>query len=529
MTNRRLSLPAALLVVAVSLLIAPSSGSGGLAQASAAGVLPTGAVGTFAAGDNPTAVAVQGNYAYLTNYCGIYCYGPLDVIDVSNPAQPTLVGSTPSSWGTAGIAVQGSFAYTTGYYANPNYLRVMDISQPTTPFTAAAFTLTGVHPQAVAVQGSYAYMIDYGSSKLQVIDVSNPAASAFSACENTSPNSLPLLGSVSTDTGPSSVAVQGQDAYVVNAVSGSLQVIDVSNPASPAVIGSASLGSGGTSGTSYSGVALQGSYAYVADYNTNTLQVIDVSNPASPSLVASVPAGANPDAVYVAGHYAFVTNKSDSTLQVFDIAAPASPASLGTVPTGASPDSVFVSGQYAYVSNYAGGTLQIFDMSGLGLAAGSFSPPLPPVDPPADQCGGPGPGNGWFWPPPVVSPPAAHSVGGGPPNSSLLPASVVSPPVEQGVGNITILSLQVTGRVVTLAVQVPAAGKLMVSGSDIRPVTRRLGGSARIKIKLVLAKAAMASSSRRHKHHQRPRVSLKAAFKPTSGSSSLATVTITLA
>jgi hypothetical protein len=379
--NRRLLLLLLGLVLAgaAALLIARGSANSGLARASASGALPSAAIGTFtaAAGDNPTAVAVEGNYAYLTNYCGIYCYGPLDVIDVSNPAQPTLVGSTPSSWGTAGIAIQGSLAYTTGYHANPNYLRVMDISKPTAPFSAAAFTLTGAHPQAVAVQGPYAYMIDYGSSKLEVIDVSNPAASAFSVADNTSPNSLPLLGSVSTDTGPSSVAVQGQDAYVVNAVSGSLQVIDIANPASPAVIGSANLGSGGTSGTSYSGVALQGSHAYVADYNTNTLQVIDVSNPASPSLVASVPAGANPDAVYVAGHYAFVTNKSANTLQVFDVSNPVSPALLGTIPTGSSPDSVFVSGQHAYVSNYAAATLQIFDMSSLDLAAGSFS--LPPV------------------------------------------------------------------------------------------------------------------------------------------------------
>jgi hypothetical protein len=355
-------------------VVAPVAGHGSsaLAQGGGANELPTSAIGTFSrpADGQPTAVAVAGNYAYLTYACGTHCYSPLDVIDISNPAAPTLVGATAVSWGTAGIAVQGSYAYTTGYYANPNYLRMVDVSNPANPFSVAAFTLAGAHPQAVAVQGPYAYMLDYGTNQLEVIDVSN-----------TSPSSLPLLGSTPTDAGPSSIALQSHYAYVVNAVDGTVEVIDLADPTHPSVVGRASLGAAGASGTSYSGIAVQGSFAYVADDNANALQVIDISNPASPSVVASVPAGQGPTAVAVQDQRAFVTNKASDTLQVFDIRSPTAPASLGTVPTDAGPGAMAVSGNDVLVANYSGGTLQIFDMgSGSGLPTGP-QPPGSPVAP----------------------------------------------------------------------------------------------------------------------------------------------------
>lgn len=358
----RLSRRFVLLGVVLAGVVAPVAGNGSSALAQ----LPATAIGTFSrpADGHATAVAVGGNYAYLTYFCGVYCYSPLDVIDISNPAAPTLVGNTQVSWGTAGIAVQGSYAYTTGYYSNPNYLRVVDVSDPTNPFSAAAFTLAGSHPQSVAVQGSDAYMLDYGTNQLEVIDVSNPALSAFSQDQNTSPSSLPLVGRTTTDAGPSSIALQSHYAYVVTAVGGTVEVIDVADPANPSVVGRVSLGATGASGRSYSGIAVQGSFAYVADHNANALKVIDISNPASPTAVASVPTGQGPIAVAVQGQRAFVTNKASNTLQVFDVGSPTAPASLGTVPTEAGPDALAVSGSDVLVANYAAGSLQIFDMSG---------------------------------------------------------------------------------------------------------------------------------------------------------------------
>ncbi len=357
---------ASLVAVAAMLALAPS-----------AVALPTTPVGTFGRpGDgSATAVAVAGHHAYVTHACGEGCYGPLEVIDVADPARPTLVGATPLSWGTSGIAVAGSYAYTTGYSANPNYLRMIDISRPDQPFTAAAFTQVGTHPQAVEVDGSFAYMVDYGSDRLEVIDVSDASAGTFDVDLNSSPVSLPLRGEIATDAGPSDVAVRGHVVYVVSAVDGTLQTIDATDAAHPTVAGRVSLGGGGTRGVAYSGIALSDTYAYVADANANALKVIDVSDPARPAIVATTPAGQNPTAIAVQGDRAFVTNKASNTLQVFDIAQPTRPRSLGTIPTDAGPTAVAASGHHVYVANATGGSLQIFDMNHNGpppAPSGSF-------------------------------------------------------------------------------------------------------------------------------------------------------------
>lgn len=348
---------------------AAARSSGPAARPGGAGGLPSGPVGAYdtGSGNHPTAVAVVGDYAYVVNGCGLTCYGPLDVLDVANPAAPTLAGSTPVSWGARAIAVQGRYAYVTGFYANPNYMRIMNVSRPTAPSSAAAFTITGSHPLGIAVRGPFAYMLDYGANRLDVINVSNPAASSFSNNLNSSYNSLPLAAQIGTAVGPSHIAIEGRFAYVVDSVADDLQVISIAQPADPVVVGtSARLGARGTRGQPTCDVAVEGSYAFVANANDDQLQVIDVAHPARPVVVATVPAGVLPDALSVQGRYAYVANRGSDTLEVVDVGTPRAPTVLGTVPTGAAPDSVAVSDGDAYVTDYAGHTLQVFDLGALG-------------------------------------------------------------------------------------------------------------------------------------------------------------------
>jgi hypothetical protein len=63
--------------------------------------------------------------------------------------------------------------------------------------------------------------------------------------------------------------VAGRYAYVANYV-GSLQIFDVSNPTNAISVGSVSTGSGPIS------VAVSGRYAYVVNFNGNTLQIFDL-------------------------------------------------------------------------------------------------------------------------------------------------------------------------------------------------------------------------------------------------------------
>ena len=74
--------------------------------------------------------------------------------------------------------------------------------------------------------------------------------------------------------------VVGGLAYVADGSSG-LQIVDISNPAAPFIRGAVD-----TPGDA-SDVIVAGALAYIAD-GTSGLQIIDVSNPAAPKLVRSV-------------------------------------------------------------------------------------------------------------------------------------------------------------------------------------------------------------------------------------------------
>jgi hypothetical protein len=91
------------------------------------------------------------------------------------------------------------------------------------------------------------------------------------------------------------------------------------------------------------------------------------------------------------------------------------------------------------------------------------------------------------------------------------------------VAKIKILSHRVKGHVATLVLQIPAAGKVVVSGGGVRAVGKGATKAERMTVRIPLSKAGTASLRKRH---NRLSVALKASFKPTSGSSSSAGVTV---
>jgi len=64
-------------------------------------------------------------------------------------------------------------------------------------------------------------------------------------------------------------------------MSNALEIVDVSNPASPIHKGSLTDSKGGGASSPMS-VFVLGNYAYVASFASNALEIVDVSNPAWP-------------------------------------------------------------------------------------------------------------------------------------------------------------------------------------------------------------------------------------------------------
>jgi hypothetical protein len=302
------------------------------------------------ASQTPWTQNIDANGYYLYNTAGIYDLSELPSID-PNLRQFTASdgSSTMMDWSTSGsidfqtnnLSTTGSA--TVGGAADATQLIIKASLGPLEMFVVGSVG-TGSGPYSIAVSGNYAYVANYSSNTLQAIDISDP--------ENPS-----VVGSVGTGNQPRSVAVLGIYAYVVNYSSKTLQVINISDPAHPSVVGSVGTGNQPRS------VAVLGIYAYVVNSNSRTLQVINISDPAHPSVVGSVGTYDNPYFVAVSGNYAYVVNNGSNRLQAINISDPAHPSVVGSVGTHDNPTSVAVSGNYAYVVNVESSTLQTIDIS----------------------------------------------------------------------------------------------------------------------------------------------------------------------
>ena len=213
----------------------------------------------------------------------------------SNPAQPTVVGSVRDPvnlFGAYGVAVSGHYVYVaaqgclTGQPCpNPNVgnsFAVVDVSNPANPTIVATLhnnslpaPWTGTqaldHASSVAISGNYAYVTASYSNRLTVINISNPLNPTIVA-------SLQDASQLEFDV---DVAVQNGYAYVADQASGlgRVAVVDISSPASPKIVGSV------TNSTWLNGayrIRVHGNFAYVSAVYAATVAAIDISDPANP-------------------------------------------------------------------------------------------------------------------------------------------------------------------------------------------------------------------------------------------------------
>jgi YVTN family beta-propeller protein len=174
-----------------------------------------------------------------------------------------------------------------------------------------------------------AYVANAGSSTVSVIDVASQTVTATVGVGD-----IPVGVAATPD---------GSLAYVVNTGSNSVSVIDVATQTVTATVGV---------GASPQGVAVtpDGSLAYVTNVASNNVSVIDV---ATQAVTETVGVGTNPVGVAVTpdGSLAYVTNESSNSVSVIDVATQAVTATVGV---GTSPSGVAV----ALVSADAGDLLQ---------------------------------------------------------------------------------------------------------------------------------------------------------------------------
>lgn len=305
---------------------------------------------------NPSAPAVAGQYLARNDgyhqYAGIrsghlyvcdFNLG-LDVVNVTNPASPSLVTTMATGFRTARITFDGNY----GYIANGDSgMRIINVSNIAAPVEVALHDTPGraasVYFGAITINGTptgHIYVADR-TAGLRAINVSNPA----------SPSESGAISIVSPASGTAYTSfVLDNKAYVAYGTAG-LRIIDVANPNNPTLLGTID-----TPGDARA-VVVGNNHAYVADRDAG-VRVIDVSNPSQPVEVKNV---ATPRArgVAISGNYVYVA-ASDSGLVVLDISVPANPVWLKSVPALYG-ENVAAWGNVAAITDY--GKIRFYDVT----------------------------------------------------------------------------------------------------------------------------------------------------------------------
>jgi hypothetical protein len=217
----------------------------------------------------PRGIAINGQYAYIADINNGF-----SVYDISNPSDLRELSRVEKPQGMTDVAVAGNYAYVSMQEHEKREKRgmlVYDVSNPSQPIQIG-FVNTDHSSNALAAQGNYAYfpdlveMIETGEpSNLFIFDISNPASPVEAGRANTAVNAPTAM----------CIEVSGNYAYVGDQKQG-LHIFDISNPAVPVEVGAL------PTIVIVLDLTVEGDKVFTA--NHGFVSVVDVSNPASPAL-----------------------------------------------------------------------------------------------------------------------------------------------------------------------------------------------------------------------------------------------------
>jgi hypothetical protein len=170
----------------------------------------------------PRRITELGSYAYVTTSIGLYLYNATATV-------PTLIGSVASAHYLDAIAVYGNYAYTVS--SSDLRLNVFDVSVPAAPVELAGITLSSGINQNIYINsvGSIAYVVS--PSNIKVISLAAPAA-PVEITSFTVGNERPETAIA--DAKP--FITSGVQYLAVIGSTNELYIYDMSTPASPTLV-----------------------------------------------------------------------------------------------------------------------------------------------------------------------------------------------------------------------------------------------------------------------------------------------------
>ena len=311
-------------------------------------------------------LSADGNTAYVS-----LAQDGVQIVNISDPATPSAVGSliieypgnTRHSVEAVTLSADGNTLYSAGYVFTDGTFHVVDISDPANPSLTGSFNLPEGrinHKVVLSADGQTAYVAT-DRDGLLILNISDPTNPTLVGSFDTLGRTVDVT--LSADENTAYVAVHAQsDRIPATDDNRGLQIINISTPAHPTPVGSFNtLGD-----ANVVKLSADGQTAYVLESDPpgtrieidNNLKIINISDPANPTLTGTldfeaaaqdVELSADESTAYVAGGMA--------GLRIINIRNRANPTLTGTLDFSysngidLSPD-----GQTAYLSlGYEGG------------------------------------------------------------------------------------------------------------------------------------------------------------------------------
>jgi hypothetical protein len=272
----------------------------------------------------------------------------VDLLDLSNPAKPVLLGSCTPLFQPSDIKLVGNIAYIASYEQDfLSTVEIVDFSSPTNAVLRGYYDTDG-YAQEVIVVGNTLYVAD-DVGGMVVVDVSNPARPT-------------RIGGYDTQGHVQHIQVVGRYAYITDA--GWLVILDINDPTFPIRVGLYEVAGG------IQLLRVNGQTAYVAD-TTGQLLALDVSDPGNIGPLGTYNTWGT-QSLAVAGKYAYLAMGSHG-LEMVDVSKLTNIVWVTDATIGGVAQDVAVMGKYILVAAGDAG-LKILQLQQ------SIYPPLePPV------------------------------------------------------------------------------------------------------------------------------------------------------
>jgi len=229
----------------------------------------------------------------------------MQIIDISNPVDPVIDTFMLKAGSSVDIVVNQNYAYIANYDAGLKIINISNLIQPTEIGVYDTLGYQYSTTNSIMIKDSFAYIGDLRwNNKFRSVDVSNPAHSVFAGLIN--------------------IAARPQDMFLKDtllfiAEDYHFQIVSISNPRQPSLVGSCILQNASTS------VCLQDTLAYVGSLPS---VIINVKNPSNPIIIGTIPVG--PYSIFVKDTFAYMAINYGG-LEIWSIANPSSPYLIDTV------------------------------------------------------------------------------------------------------------------------------------------------------------------------------------------------------